>query len=86
LFNDQGSLSLRVELSPRVPADALTVTGFFDEAQVPERSNVNTLVSQKVSDLGGGSSLYSTRVSVAVLSGPPEPAAPLPQAQEGSLP
>ncbi len=72
IFNDVGSLSLPATLDEGLPADALCVSGFLDESLVPGGHNVNHLVASDRSDLGEGSCLYSTRVSVEVLPGRPD--------------
>ena len=68
LHNEVGSLSLPVVLDAAIPPHGVCVVGFLDEEHVPEGNNVNALVSPERSDLGGGSSLYSTRVALEVLA------------------
>ena len=72
LYNDVGSMSLPAVLDAAIPPQGVSIVGFLDEEQVPERCNVNALVSAERSDLGGGSSLYSSRVSLEVLPARPD--------------
>jgi anaerobic selenocysteine-containing dehydrogenase len=64
VHNALGALTLKLEVQDSVPPGALHISGFVDEAQVPEGRNVNHLVSADLSDMGNGSVLFSTRVSV----------------------
>lgn len=66
LSSEYGALTLRATLDDDAPRKTVRVDGFLDESFVPEGTCVNALVSPKVSDLGGGNVLYSTRVEVTL--------------------
>lgn len=72
VHNDVGSVLLPATLDKSFPPDTLGVSGFWNESEAASVGNVNTLVSSERSDLGGGSCIYSTRVSVEVLPGRPD--------------
>ena len=63
VFNDRGSLHLTALLNPSLPAGV--VAGRLDWAKMnPGEVNVNTLTSERLTDLGGGPTFYSTLVEV----------------------
>lgn len=64
LSNEQGSLTLAVELSEALARGVVSVDGFPDPELVPEGLSSNALTSGAVSDLGGGSVMYSAKVDV----------------------
>jgi anaerobic selenocysteine-containing dehydrogenase len=64
IFNDRGSIDLTAFLSGRVPAGV--VAGRLDWAKLsPGGNNVNALTSERLTDIGGGATFYSTLVEVA---------------------
>jgi len=65
LVNDHGSLTLRLVVSDAVLPGRVAVDGFPRPAEVPEGTSINVLSSQEVSDVGDGTTYYSTRVDLA---------------------
>jgi anaerobic selenocysteine-containing dehydrogenase len=64
VFNDRGSLQLRAMLNPSLPAGV--VAARLDWAsRHPDGSSVNALTSERLTDIGGGATFYSTLVEVA---------------------
>ncbi|MFP5204587.1 MAG: molybdopterin-dependent oxidoreductase, partial [Acidobacteriota bacterium] len=64
VFNDRGALELTALLNPALPAGV--VAARLDWAKLhPQGANVNTLTSERLTDLGGGPTFYSTLVEVA---------------------
>ncbi len=64
LFNDRGSLTLTAMVNSSLPAGV--VAARLDWAKLhPEGNNVNALTSERLTDLGGGPTFYSTLVEVA---------------------
>ena len=64
VFNDRGALELTALLNPALPAGV--VAARLDWAKLhPHGANVNTLTSERLTDLGGGPTFYSTLVEVA---------------------
>tara|TARA_R110002072_G_scaffold65825_17_gene162623 strand:- start:9309 stop:11312 length:2004 start_codon:yes stop_codon:yes gene_type:complete len=64
LSNEQGALTLPTELDARMPRGLVRIDGFPLESEIPEGIGINVLVPGDPSDLGDGSSLYSTRVDL----------------------
>ncbi|MGH9599218.1 MAG: molybdopterin-containing oxidoreductase family protein [Terracidiphilus sp.] len=63
VFNDRGSLRLTARVSGSVPAGV--VAARLDWAKLhPDGSNVNALTSERLTDIGGGATFYSTLVEV----------------------
>ena len=63
IFNDRGSLHLTALINGSVPAGV--VAGRLDWAKLhPDGANVNALTSERLTDLGGGATFYSTLVEV----------------------
>jgi molybdopterin guanine dinucleotide-containing S/N-oxide reductase-like protein len=63
IFNDRGSLHLTALINGTVPAGV--VAGRLDWAKLhPDGANVNALTSERLTDLGGGATFYSTLVEV----------------------
>lgn len=62
LFNDRGRLTLTAESDDAMPEGSLRVDGFPRPADTPEGTSVNVLTSPAVSDLGNGTTYFSTRV------------------------
>jgi molybdopterin guanine dinucleotide-containing S/N-oxide reductase-like protein len=64
VFNDRGSLELTAMLNPSLPAGV--VAARLDWAKLhPDGANVNALTSERLTDIGGGATFYSTLVEVA---------------------
>jgi anaerobic selenocysteine-containing dehydrogenase len=64
IFNDRGSLTLTALLNSSLPEGV--VSARLDWAKLhPEAKNVNALTSERLTDLGGGPTFYSTLVEVA---------------------
>jgi molybdopterin guanine dinucleotide-containing S/N-oxide reductase-like protein len=64
LFNDRGSLTLTAMVNGSLPPGV--VAARLDWAKLhPEGNNVNALTSERLTDLGGGPTFYSTLVEVA---------------------
>jgi anaerobic selenocysteine-containing dehydrogenase len=64
IWNDRGCLNLTAQLSASLPAGV--VAGKLDWAKFsPGGANVNALTSERLTDLGGGATFYSTLVEVS---------------------
>lgn len=64
VFNDRGSLELTAMLNSSLPAGV--VAGRLDWAKLhPGGANINALTSERLTDIGGGATFYSTLVEVA---------------------
>jgi molybdopterin guanine dinucleotide-containing S/N-oxide reductase-like protein len=64
VFNDRGSLELTAMLNASLPAGV--VAGRLDWAKLhPGGVNINALTSERLTDIGGGATFYSTLVEVA---------------------
>ena len=63
VFNDRGSIVLTAMLNPSLPAGV--VTARLDWAKLhPDGANINALTSERLTDIGGGATFYSTLVEV----------------------
>lgn len=66
VFNGRGSLDLTAMLNPHLPAGV--VAARLDWAKLhPEGKNINVLTSERLTDIGGGATFYSTLVQVQKL-------------------
>jgi len=64
IFNDRGTLELTAMLNPHLPLGV--VAARLDWARLhPSGENVNVLTSERLTDIGGGPTFYSTLVEVA---------------------
>ena len=64
VYNDRGSLNLTALLNPSLPPGV--VAARLDWAKFhPGAANVNLLTSERLTDLGGGPTFYSTLVEIA---------------------
>lgn len=64
VFNDRGSVLLTAMLNPSLPAGV--VAARLDWAKLhTDGFNVNSLTSERLTDIGGGATFYSTLVEVA---------------------
>jgi anaerobic selenocysteine-containing dehydrogenase len=63
VFNDRGSLKLTAMLNPSLPTGV--VAARLDWAKLhPDGANINALTSERLTDIGGGATFYSTLVEV----------------------
>jgi anaerobic selenocysteine-containing dehydrogenase len=63
VFNERGSLALTALFNPHLPTGV--VAGRLDWAKLhPQGGNVNVLTSERLTDIGGGPTFYSTLVEV----------------------
>ncbi|MFT7670244.1 MAG: anaerobic selenocysteine-containing dehydrogenase [Planctomycetota bacterium] len=65
LHNDYGRITLHVALDEGMPRGLVRVDGFPRPEEVPEGVSINVLSAPDVSDLGGGTTYYSTRVDLS---------------------
>ena len=64
VFNDRGAIELTAMLNPSLPPGV--VAAHLDWAKLhPGSANVNALTSERLTDIGGGATFYSTLVEVA---------------------
>ena len=64
VFNDRGAIELTAMLNASLPAGV--VAARLDWAKLhPDGANVNALTSERLTDIGGGATFYSTLVEVA---------------------
>ncbi len=64
VFNDRGTIQLTAMLNSSLPAGV--VAARLDWAKLhPDAANVNVLTSERLTDIGGGPTFYSTLVEVA---------------------
>ena len=64
VFNDRGAIELTAMLNHSLPAGV--VAAHLDWAKLhPGSANVNALTSERLTDIGGGATFYSTLVEVA---------------------
>jgi anaerobic selenocysteine-containing dehydrogenase len=63
VFNDRGAIELTAMLNAHLPAGV--VAARLDWAKLhPGGANVNALTSERLTDIGGGATFYSTLVEV----------------------
>ncbi len=67
----RGSLRLRVHISDRVAPGVATCTLGWNKL-APESRGVNALTSERVTDIGGGATFYSTLVQVSRVASAPQ--------------
>jgi len=63
-WNDLGEVDFYLEISGSVPAGVAVAEGVWWQEFAPGRRTVNALVSQRLTDLGHGSTFYDNRVDV----------------------
>jgi anaerobic selenocysteine-containing dehydrogenase len=63
-FNDLGEVSFILRVSPKVPAGVVVAAGVWWLEHCPGRRSVNGLTSQRLTDMGRGSTLYDNTVDV----------------------
>lgn len=62
--NDLGEVAFFLSVTDRVPAGVVVAEGVWWLGFAPGKSTVNALTSQRLTDLGGGSTFYDNRVEV----------------------
>jgi anaerobic selenocysteine-containing dehydrogenase len=63
-FNELGEVSFILRVNPKVPAGVVVAAGVWWLEQCPGRRGVNALTSQRLTDMGRGSTLYDNTVEV----------------------
>jgi len=63
-FNDLGEVSFILQVTPKVPAGVVVAAGVWWLDHCPGRRSVNALTSQRLTDMGRGSTLYDNTVDV----------------------
>ena len=64
VWNDRGSVPFLLRVTERVPAGVVVAEGVWWLEFAPGERSVNALTSQRLTDLGEGSTFYDTRVDV----------------------
>jgi anaerobic selenocysteine-containing dehydrogenase len=63
-FNDLGEVSFILQATPKVPAGVVVAAGVWWLEHCPGRRSVNALTSQRLTDMGRGSTFYDNTVEV----------------------
>ena len=63
-FNDLGEASFILRVTPKVPPGVVVAAGIWWLEHCPGRRSVNVLTSQRLTDMGRGSTLYDNTVDV----------------------
>jgi anaerobic selenocysteine-containing dehydrogenase len=63
-FNDLGEASFTLQVTSKVPAGVVVAAGIWWLEHCPGRRSVNALTSQRLTDMGRGSTLYDNTVDV----------------------
>ncbi len=63
-FNDLGEVSFILQVTPKVPAGVVVAAGVWWLEHCPGRRSVNALTSQRLTDMGRGSTFYDNTVEV----------------------
>jgi anaerobic selenocysteine-containing dehydrogenase len=63
-WNERGEVVFTLRVDPRVPAGVAVAEGVWWIAHAPGDRNVNALTSQRLTDLGAGSTFYDNRIDV----------------------
>ena len=63
-WNDLGEVTFLLSVTDRVPSGVVVAEGVWWLAFAPGSRSVNALTSQRLTDLGGGSTFYDNRVEV----------------------
>ncbi len=63
-FNDLGEASFILRVTPKVPPGVVVAAGIWWLEHCPGRRSVNALTSQRLTDMGRGSTLYDNTVDV----------------------
>ena len=64
VHNDRGSMLLHARVNGRVPPGIVLSPAVRQPRKAPDKSNVNFLTSQRLTDMGGGPSFYNCLVQV----------------------
>lgn len=65
IFNDRGSVVLEADITPDVQPGLVISQGLWWDDDLLGYQSVNVLTSQRIADMGGGATFFSTRVEVA---------------------
>lgn len=68
IFNDRGSIVLQANITTDVQPGLVISQGLWWDDDIFGYQSVNILTSQRLSDMGGGATFFSTRVEVALLA------------------
>jgi anaerobic selenocysteine-containing dehydrogenase len=63
-YNDLGEASFILQVTPKVPAGVVVAAGVWWLEHCPGRRSVNALTSQRLTDMGRGSTFYDNTVDV----------------------
>jgi len=63
-FNERGEATFILQVSPKVPAGIVVAAGVWWLEHCPGRRSVNVLTSQRLTDMGRGSTLYDNTADV----------------------
>jgi anaerobic selenocysteine-containing dehydrogenase len=63
-FNDLGEVSFILQVTPKVPEGVLVAAGVWWLEHCPGRRSVNALTSQRLTDMGRGSTFYDNTVDI----------------------
>jgi anaerobic selenocysteine-containing dehydrogenase len=63
-YNDLGEASFILQVTPKVPPGVVVAAGIWWLEHCPGRRSVNVLTSQRLTDMGRGSTLYDNTVDV----------------------
>lgn len=63
-FNELGEVTFLLSVTDKVPAGVVVAEGVWWLAYAPGSRSVNALTSQRLTDMGGGSTFYDNRVDV----------------------
>jgi len=63
-FNELGEASFILLVTPKVPPGVVVAAGIWWLEHCPGRRSVNALTSQRLTDMGRGSTLYDNTVDV----------------------
>jgi anaerobic selenocysteine-containing dehydrogenase len=66
-WNDLGEVAFLLRVDARVPAGVAVAEGVWWIAHAPGERNVNALTSQRLTDLGAGSTFYDNRIDVRTI-------------------
>lgn len=67
VFNDRGSIVLQADITMDVQPGLVIAQGLWWDDDELGYQSVNVLTSQRIADMGGGATFFSTRVEVARL-------------------
>ena len=64
IFNDRGAMQLTAMMNAHLPAGVVAARMDWSKLH-PGATNINALTSERLTDIGGGATFYSTLVEVA---------------------